>query len=125
MGRRKSDNINVPEEDQRPWGYYRVLADEPDHKVKSICVYPGERLSLQRHRCRSEHWYIVEGTALVVVDANEIYLKAGDSIDISMGSAHRIMNAGEGNLVFIEVQRGGYFGEDDIERLQDDYGRVP
>ncbi|HBA53198.1 phosphomannose isomerase type II C-terminal cupin domain [Syntrophorhabdus aromaticivorans] len=124
MGTRKPDKTSVPEEDRRPWGYYRVLSDEPDHKVKKICVYPGKRLSLQRHRRRSEHWYIVGGTALVVVGAGEVYLKAGDAVDIPMGSVHRIMNTGAKDLVFIEVQMGDYFGEDDIERLQDDYGRV-
>ncbi|OPX92535.1 MAG: Alginate biosynthesis protein AlgA [Syntrophorhabdus sp. PtaU1.Bin002] len=124
MGRAKLSKASAPEEDQRPWGYYRVLSDEPDHKVKRICVYPGERLSLQRHQRRSEHWYIVAGTALVVVGADEIYLKAGEAVNIPVGSVHRIMNPGAENLIFIEIQTGDYFGEDDIERLQDDYGRV-
>ncbi|OPY65329.1 MAG: Alginate biosynthesis protein AlgA [Syntrophorhabdus sp. PtaU1.Bin050] len=125
MGRAKPSKTSVLEEDRRPWGYYQVLSDEPDHKVKRICVYPGERLSLQRHQRRSEHWYIVMGTALVVVGTDEVYLKASEAVDIPMGSIHRIMNPGEENLIFIEIQTGDYFGEDDIERLQDDYGRVP
>jgi mannose-6-phosphate isomerase len=115
----------VPEEDHRPWGYYQVLADEPDHKVKRIHVYPGKRLSLQRHQKRSEHWFVIRGDAVVTLDATEIHLAAGKAVDIPRGSSHRIMNAGSGDLAFIEVQTGDYFGEDDIERLEDDYGRAP
>jgi mannose-6-phosphate isomerase len=114
----------IIEEDHRPWGYYRVLADEADHKVKRICVYPGKRLSLQRHRRRREHWYVVAGEAVVTRDREEISLAAGQAVDIPQGAAHRIRNAGGTDLVFIEVQTGTYFGEDDIERLEDDYGRA-
>ncbi|RLA83309.1 MAG: mannose-6-phosphate isomerase [Deltaproteobacteria bacterium] len=112
------------EMDRRPWGYYEVLSDAPDHKVKRIVVKPGARLSLQRHRRRSEHWYIVRGRGIVTLDGREIPVEAGSSVDIPRGSAHRIANTGGEDLVFIEVQRGDYFGEDDIERLEDDYGRV-
>ncbi|RLA81022.1 MAG: mannose-6-phosphate isomerase [Deltaproteobacteria bacterium] len=108
----------------RPWGYYEVLSDAPDHKVKRIVVRPGARLSLQRHRRRSEHWYIVKGRGVVTVDSREVELGPGESVDIPQGAAHRIANVGEEDLVFIEVQRGDYFGEDDIERLEDDYGRA-
>ncbi len=108
----------------RPWGYYEVLSDAPDHKVKRIVVKPGARLSLQRHRRRSEHWYIVKGRGVVTVDSREVELGPGESVDIPQGAAHRIANVGEEDLVFIEVQRGDYFGEDDIERLEDDYGRA-
>ncbi|MGO9565899.1 MAG: glycosyltransferase [Desulfomonilaceae bacterium] len=110
-------------EDHRPWGYYVVLSDLPDHKVKRIVVYPGKRLSLQRHQHRSEHWHVVSGTAQVTRDSDQIHLNAGESIDIPAGAAHRAMNPSEVPLVFIEVQRGDYFGEDDIERLEDDFGR--
>jgi len=112
------------EEDHRPWGYYRVLSDEETHKVKVIVIYPKKRLSLQRHRSRAEHWYIVEGTGIVTRDSEEIPLAAGQAIDIRQGVWHRMMNPGAGNLVFVEVQTGEYFGEDDIERREDDYGRV-
>ena len=112
------------EQDHRPWGFYIVLSDEPDHKVKRIVVYPGKRLSLQRHRHRSEHWHIVNGEALVSLDNKDIPLRKGMSIDVPVGAAHRIKNTGANNLVFIEVQQGDYFGEDDIERLEDDFGRV-
>ncbi|MBF0352339.1 MAG: phosphomannose isomerase type II C-terminal cupin domain [SAR324 cluster bacterium] len=111
------------ETDHRPWGYYEVLSDESDHKVKRIVVYPDKRLSLQRHQKRQEHWFIVSGTATVTVGESEILLKAGQSVNIPMGSAHRMTNSGIENMVFIEIQTGSYFGEDDIERLQDDYGR--
>ncbi len=113
------------EEDYRPWGFYTVLADEPDHKVKRIVVYPDKRLSLQRHKHRSEHWHMVSGKALVTLNEKQVPLKKGMSVDIPAGSAHRIKNTGLENLVFIEIQQGDYFGEDDIERLEDDFGRVP
>jgi len=112
------------QEDHRPWGFYIVLSDEPDHKVKRILVYPGKRLSLQRHRRRSEHWHMVNGEALVTLNDKEIRLKKSESVDIPVGAAHRIKNTGLENLVFIEIQQGDYFGEDDIERLEDDFGRV-
>ncbi len=112
-------------EDHRPWGYYVVLADEPDHKVKRIVVWPKKRLSLQRHRRRSEHWHVIQGKAVVTLDDRQIPLEAGESVDIPKGAAHRIQNPdAEDDLAFIEVQRGDYFGEDDIERLEDDYGRA-
>ena len=111
------------ETDHRPWGHYEVLSDATDHKVKRITVLPGKRLSLQRHRQRSEHWHLVQGEAVVTRDQQELPLKAGESIDIPCGAIHRIANPSKSNLVFIEVQRGSYFGEDDIERLEDDYGR--
>ncbi|HNY70913.1 MAG TPA: phosphomannose isomerase type II C-terminal cupin domain [Syntrophorhabdus sp.] len=115
----------ILEEDHRPWGYYQVISDEPDLKLKKIYVYPGKRLSLQRHQRRTEHWYILQGKAIFTLDSKEIYLEAGMSVDIPRGSFHRIMATGEENLIFIEVQTGDYFGEDDIERVEDDYGRVP
>lgn len=110
-------------EDRRPWGYYEVFADDPDHKVKRIVVYPGKRLSLQRHRRRSEHWHVIYGEGIVTLDGREIIVKAGDSIDIPQGAVHRMENRGTEKMAFAEVQRGDYFGEDDIERLEDDFGR--
>jgi len=114
------------EHDVRPWGTYTVLDDDaPDHKVKRIVVLAGKRLSYQRHARRSEHWFIVSGTARVTLDGQERTLGAGQAIDIPVGSAHRIENVGRTDLVFIEVQHGDYFGEDDIVRLEDDFGRAP
>ncbi len=112
------------EEDRRPWGYYKVLGDESDHKVKRIVVYPGQRISLQRHQHRAEHWLIVRGKAVVRNGEDDLPVQAGDSVDIALGSWHRIGNPGKTDVVFIEVQRGDYLGEDDIERAEDDYGRV-
>jgi mannose-6-phosphate isomerase-like protein (cupin superfamily) len=111
-------------EDHRPWGYYQVLLDEPTQKVKKIVVYPGQRLSLQRHQQRAEHWFVVAGQALVTRNDVEIPLGAGQAVDIPRGAWHRIRNPGADNMAFIEVQTGDYFGEDDIERAEDDYGRT-
>ena len=116
--------IREDRENRRPWGYYVVLSDCADHKVKRIVVHPGKRLSLQRHRRRSEHWHIVGGEGLVTRDGALIPVKGGDSVDIPLGAMHRIQNPGPSDLVIIEVQRGDYFGEDDIERFEDDFGRV-
>jgi len=110
--------------DRRPWGTYTVLDEGKLFKVKRIEVLPGKRLSYQRHSRRAEHWFVVEGSALVTLDGTEINLTAGQSIDIPKGSAHRVENRHSGLLVFIEVQQGDYLGEDDIQRLQDDFGRT-
>ncbi|MBA2848215.1 cupin domain-containing protein [Thermosulfuriphilus ammonigenes] len=111
------------QEDHRPWGYFRVLSDEPDHKVKKIVVYPGKRLSLQLHHHRTEHWFIVKGRALITLGERELNLGPGQAVDIPVETPHRVANQGEEDLVFIEIQTGDYFGEDDIVRLEDDFGR--
>jgi len=110
--------------DRRPWGEYLVLADEADHKVKRITVEPDKRLSLQRHNRRSEHWYLLSGRGTVTLDDRELPVAAGDAVDIPKGSIHRLANTGDKPLVFIEIQVGNYFGEDDIERFADDFGRA-
>ncbi len=113
------------EHDERPWGSFTVLDDELfDHKVKRLVVMPGKRLSYQRHTQRAEHWFVVNGTATVIVDDRELELTPGMSVDIALGAAHRCENRGETPVVLIEVQHGTYFGEDDIERLADDFGRA-
>ena len=113
------------ETSERPWGTYTVLADAEDHKVKRIEVRPGSRLSYQKHSRRAEHWFFVSGTGTVVLDGAEIPVAAGSAVDIPLETAHRIENpSAEETLVFIEVQHGTYFGEDDIVRLEDDYGRA-
>jgi mannose-6-phosphate isomerase len=116
---------NSPKFDRRPWGTFTVLDEGDGFKVKRIEVLPGKRLSYQKHAQRAEHWVVVQGTAKVTLDDQEITVPAGQAIDIAVGSAHRVENADTELLVFIEVQRGGYLGEDDIVRLQDDFGRVP
>jgi glycosyltransferase involved in cell wall biosynthesis len=110
-------------ENYRPWGHYENLLERDDHKIKELIVNPGERLSLQKHQRRAEHWTVVSGEALVTVGENEILLKPGQSVDVPRDSVHRIMNPGDIPLVLVEVQMGDYFGEDDIIRLEDDYDR--
>ena len=114
---------NSPRFDQRPWGTFTVLDEGPTYKVKRIEVIPGKRLSYQKHKQRSEHWMAVSGVARVTLDGRDLQLSEGGTIDIPAGVAHRIENIGDKPLVFIEIQRGTYFGEDDIVRLQDDFGR--
>lgn len=117
-----TDNVS-PRFERRPWGSFEVLDESPVHKVKRIEVLAHQRLSYQRHARRAEHWVVVRGKATVTLDGVETMLTAGQSIDIPVGAAHRVENPGDEPLAFIEVQQGTYFGEDDIERLQDDYGR--
>jgi mannose-6-phosphate isomerase len=110
--------------DERPWGNYTVLDDGETFKVKRIEVLPDKRLSYQKHFKRAEHWFVVAGTATVTLDGKDYEVKAGEAIDIPLESAHRVANRSTEKLVFIEVQQGSYFGEDDIVRLEDDYGRT-
>ena len=113
-----------PQFDRRPWGTFTVLDEGEKFKVKRIEVLPGKRLSYQKHSKRAEHWVVVQGIAKVTLDDREIIVSAGEAIDIATGSAHRVENPGTDMLVFIEVQRGSYLGEDDIVRLHDDFGRA-
>jgi len=112
------------ERDARPWGAYEVLVDDADHKVKQILVNPGKRLSYQVHSRRSEHWFFVRGSGAVTIEGIRNEVTPGSTIDIPVGASHRVENTGTEDLVFIEVQHGDYFGEDDIVRLEDDFGRV-
>jgi mannose-6-phosphate isomerase len=114
----------VVEHAERPWGSYTVLAERDRFKVKTLEVRPGQRLSYQRHQRRTEHWFVVEGQGVVTLDGGTIEVQPGDSVDVPCGAAHRIQNTGSAPLVFVEVQHGDYFGEDDILRLDDDYGRL-
>jgi mannose-6-phosphate isomerase len=112
-----------PRFDKRPWGSFTVLDEGSNFKVKRIEVLPGKRLSYQKHAQRAEHWVVVAGTAKVTLNDEETLVRLGEAIDIPVGAAHRVENPGADLLVFIEVQRGSYLGEDDIVRLQDDFGR--
>ena len=115
---------NSPVYDVRPWGSFTVLDEGDNYKVKRIEVLPGKRLSYQRHSRRAEHWYVVRGTAKVTLNGVEKLVNAGKSIDIARETAHRVENPhADELLVFIETQTGDYFGEDDIVRLEDDFGR--
>jgi len=107
----------------RPWGSYTVLEEGPRYKIKRIMVNPNERLSLQMHYHRSEHWVVVKGTAKVKIDDKEIFLHENESAYVPKATLHRLENQGKVPLEIIEVQNGEYVGEDDIERYEDDYGR--
>jgi mannose-6-phosphate isomerase len=120
----KDQNKTEPRYEERPWGSFTILDDGNDYKVKRIEVLPGKRLSYQRHARRSEHWFVVRGTAKVTLNDKEILVNAGSAIDVPVGTAHRVMNPDHETLIFIETQTGDYFGEDDIERLDDDFGRA-
>ncbi len=116
---------NLSRFEQRPWGSFTILDEGENYKVKRIEVLPGKRLSYQRHSKRSEHWFVVHGIAKVTLNGTEVLVKTGEATDIICGSAHRVENpAKSDNLIFIEIQTGTYFGEDDIERLEDDFGRM-
>ena len=114
----------APLVDHRPWGSFTVLDEGEGFKVKRIEVLPGKRLSYQRHARRAEHWFVVAGEARVTLDGGERLARVGEAVDIPVGAAHRIENPCAELLVFIEVQRGDYLGEDDITRLEDDFGRA-
>lgn len=110
--------------EERPWGMFTNYYEGEDYKVKEIRVKPGQRLSYQLHHKRAEHWYVVSGSGLATIDDQERAITAGDTIDIPIETKHRIGNTGDEDLVFVEVQTGTYFGEDDIVRLSDDYNRA-
>jgi len=107
----------------RPWGFYETVHQGPRFQVKRITVYPGAKLSLQKHARRAEHWVVVNGTARVRRDDDTFDLKENQSTYIPLGAVHRLENPGQQDLTLIEVQSGDYLGEDDIVRLDDVYGR--
>jgi mannose-6-phosphate isomerase len=113
----------IGESDKRPWGTWTILDEGPGFKVKRIEVLPYSRLSYQTHDHRSEHWVIVQGKATCVVDGADVIVGPGECVDVEVRQPHRITNMEGEILVVIEVQRGDYCGEDDIVRLEDDYGR--
>ena len=113
------------ERGERPWGTYTVLDEKNGYKIKRIEVKPRERLSLQKHHHRSEHWIVVSGTAQVTCGDREFTVNVNESTFIPIGMTHRLENPGVIPLVIIEVQSGEYLGEDDIVRFQDDYNRCP
>jgi mannose-6-phosphate isomerase len=120
-----TEKDNSPKFDHRPWGSFYVLDEGEGYKVKRIEVLPGKRLSYQKHSRRAEHWFVVAGTAKVTLNGETILVETDRAIDIKIGDAHRVENPSENEtLIFIEVQRGDYLGEDDIVRLEDDFGRI-
>jgi mannose-1-phosphate guanylyltransferase/mannose-6-phosphate isomerase len=120
-GRRRE--VEEPTTTHRPWGFYTLLDHGPGYKVKRVVVNPGERLSLQTHSHRSEHWVVLKGIAKVSIGGNEILVHENESVYVPKSVLHRLENAGEIPVEIIEVQNGEYLEEDDIERFEDDYGR--
>ena len=108
---------------ETPWGYYEVLLDTPYTKVKEITINPGQRLSYQYHQHRGEDWVAVVGDLTVILEDKELLIPQGHSINIPLGSKHRMWNKEDEPIKVIEVMTGDYFGEDDIVRLEDDYSR--
>ena len=109
---------------ERPWGWYQVIAEAPGHLIKRIAVNPGQQISLQKHRQRSEHWVVVQGVVHVTLGEKELDLQVGQHADIAVGEVHRLANRTLEPAEILEVQFGAYLGEDDIVRLSDDYGRT-
>ena len=108
---------------ERPWGRFIIIHEAATYKLKRIEVNPGHRLSYQFHNSRSEVWTIVKGSGEILIDGEKKTIQYGDCIQISKKSKHRISNNSDSLLIFIEVQTGTYFGEDDIVRIEDDYSR--
>ena len=115
---------SIPDPEQiRPWGEYQILLDDPKVKIKRIRVKPGQRLSYQYHTKRREEWVVVEGNLTIIIDDDKVFRYPGESIHIPLGAKHRAWNETSEDVIFIEVQTGRYFGEDDIVRIEDDYNR--
>lgn len=108
----------------RPWGYFIIMGEGKDYKIKKIMVNPKKRLSLQSHNHRSEHWVVIQGNAKVILDNKEYFLKKGESLFVPQKIKHRLENPYDNPLEIIEVQNGDYLGEDDIIRFEDDYNRL-
>ena len=121
---RESDTTKIHKTVFRPWGYYTCLNAGKGYLTKLICVLPHQKLSLQSHSHRSEHWVVLEGTALVIKDDSTHNVYSGDSIDIPLGIKHSLQNPYDKELKILEVQKGDYISEDDIVRYEDSYGRI-
>lgn len=118
--------MNLPQTaESRPWGGYQILLDSPTCKVKKLIVFPGKRLSLQSHQHRSEHWIMVAGdSAIITIGKDRLTIHKNQHVYIPREVMHRIENDGNTTVEIIETQIGTYFGEDDIVRYEDDFGRV-
>ena len=108
----------------RPWGYFTILGEGHEYKVKKLLVHPGKRLSLQSHKYREEDWMCVTGHGKATVDGKEYDLRHGKRVSIPLGAKHRLENVGEEDFTIVEVQTGKYLGEDDIVRYEDDFDRI-
>jgi mannose-6-phosphate isomerase-like protein (cupin superfamily) len=118
-----SPSITAVPREERPWGWFETLTVGDGYLVKRLCIHAGRRLSLQRHRWRSEHWLVVGGDGLLECGGEQWQAGPGTSLVIPLGAVHRA-SAGNADLLIVEVQRGERLREDDIERLADDFGRL-
>ena len=109
---------------ERPWGFFQILLETSSTKLKLIKVMPRQKLSLQKHKFRSERWHVIKGRAKVVRDNEKFTLELGDTIDIEKSQTHSLENVEDDPLEIVEIQSGEYLGEDDIIRLEDIYGRA-
>ena len=116
--------IETIERTERPWSWYETVSEVAGNKVKRIRVHPGQQLSLQKHHQRAEHWVVVLGTARITLDERQFDLQTGQACDIAVGQVHRLSNLTAEPVEIVEVQFGDYLGEDDIVRLEDNYGRI-
>ncbi len=114
----------LSEIEKRPWGNYHIIAKGNGYQIKEMNINPKNKQSLQKHKHRSEYWQVIEGEGKVYLEDSEIKLKTGDNIFIPKGSLHRLENTSKQNLMIVEIQIGDIISEDDIVRVEDDYGRV-
>jgi mannose-6-phosphate isomerase len=118
-----TSRIETIERVETPWGWYETVSAAPGNKIKRLHVQPGQRLSLQKHHQRAEHWVVVEGTASVTIGQRQFDLQPGEACDIARGQVHRISNMTDEAVELVEVQFGEHLNEDDLVRLEDDYER--
>ena len=111
--------LNKSSREDRIWGYYDVLHEEDNYKVKKLVLYPGMKISLQKHKYRSEHWVVISGVATVIQNTHKIILEKNQSTYIEQGNLHQLINETDKLLEIVEVQIGSYLGEDDIERVDE------
>ena len=115
---------HLSETEGRPWGKFHIIAKGKGYQIKEIIVKPGKKMSLQRHKNRSEYWQVIDGIGMVYLEDSKFKLEKNDNIFIPQGDIHRLENIGQNHLTLIEIQIGKEISEDDIERLEDDFGRV-
>ena len=124
LNKTQSKKTIDPPAENRPWGSFKILSQTGNYKVKELTIIPNGKLSLQKHRHRSEIWTVISGEALVTLNGKETILKQQQSTFVPMGVTHRLENIGSENLIIVEIQCGDHLGEDDIIRFDDIYGRM-
>jgi mannose-6-phosphate isomerase-like protein (cupin superfamily) len=109
---------------ERPWGTFEVIQTEEAFQIKRLHIYPGKRISLQSHKFRAEHWFVISGKGTAEIDGAELHVSPGDSVNVPVGSKHRLGCSSETSLIIVEIQTGNSFAESDIIRFEDDFGRL-